>query len=91
MSNATDQHYITTRIIDACLREDLRGIASRGSAATPDAALLAHWAAPQPPTQWWRITHLPDGTVWLPIHHGGYLQRISACSDRWLVQRGTAV
>ncbi|WP_285448003.1 IucA/IucC family protein [Xanthomonas sp. LMC-A-07] len=91
MSNATDQHYITTRIIDACLREDLRGIASRGSAATPDAALLAHWAAPQPPTQWWRITHLPDGTVWLPIHHGGYLQRTSACTDRWLVQRGTAV
>ncbi|MBB3799974.1 siderophore synthetase component [Xanthomonas arboricola] len=90
MSRADDQRYITTRIIDACLREDLRGIVSRGQAATPDPGVLAQWPAPGPVDGWWRIAHLPGGTLWLPIHHGGVLQDFSACSDRWVVQTADA-
>ncbi|MBB3806598.1 siderophore synthetase component [Xanthomonas arboricola] len=90
MSRADDQRYITTRIIDACLREDLRGIVSRGQAATPDPGVLAQWPDPGPVGGWWRITHLPGGTLWLPIHHGGVLQDFSACSDRWVVQTADA-
>ncbi|WP_355604658.1 IucA/IucC family protein [Xanthomonas cannabis] len=90
MSRADDQRYITTRIIDACLREDLRGIVSRGQAATPDPRVLAQWPDPGPVGGWWRITHLPGGTLWLPIHHGGVLQDFSACSDRWVVQTADA-
>ncbi|NIK09691.1 siderophore synthetase component [Xanthomonas arboricola] len=86
MSSAADQRYIATRIIDACLREDLRGIASRGSAATPEASVLAAWTDPSPVEGWWRIAHLPAGTVWLPIHRQGYLQDIGACGDSWIVQ-----
>ncbi|NYI19852.1 siderophore synthetase component [Xanthomonas arboricola] len=90
MSRADDQRYITTRIIDACLREDLRGIFSRGQAATPDPGVLAQWPDPGQVDGWWRITHLPGGTLWLPIHHGGVLQDFSACSDRWVVQTADA-
>ncbi|MGV7197613.1 IucA/IucC family protein [Xanthomonas axonopodis] len=90
MSRADDQRYIATRIIDACLREDLRGIVSRGQAATPDPGVLAQWSDPGPVDGWWRITHLPGGTLWLPIHHGGVLQDFSACSDRWVVQTADA-
>ncbi|UXA54184.1 IucA/IucC family siderophore biosynthesis protein [Xanthomonas prunicola] len=86
MSSAADQRYIATRIIDACLREDLRGIVSRGSGATPDGSVLAAWTDPSPVEGWWRIAHLPGGTVWLPIHRQGVLQDISARGDSWIVQ-----
>ncbi|AOD15792.1 IucA/IucC family siderophore biosynthesis protein [Xanthomonas fragariae] len=86
MSSTADHRYIATRIIDACLREDLRGIATHGSAATPDATVLAAWTDPSPAEGWWRIAHLPNGMLWLPIHRQGYLQDISACGDSWIVQ-----
>ncbi|AVQ07940.1 TPA: IucA/IucC family siderophore biosynthesis protein [Xanthomonas vasicola pv. zeae] len=91
MSSVADQRYIATRIIDACLREDLRGIVSRGSAAIPDAGLLAQWNDPSPVEGWWRIAHLPGGTVWLPIHRQGALQDIGARGDSWIVQGSDCV
>lgn len=91
MSSTADQRYIATRIIDACLREDLRGIASRGSAAVPDAELLAQWTDPSPVQGWWRIAHLPGGTLWLPIHRQGVLQDIGACGDSWVVRSNDGV
>ena len=80
MSQDADLRYIDLRVIDACLREDLRGIVSRGAAATPPPAVLAAWAqAPLPAdTTWWRIAHLPDGELWLPLRRAGYLQTVSA-------------
>ncbi|MCL1559915.1 IucA/IucC family protein [Xanthomonas nasturtii] len=86
MNSAADQRYIATRIIDACLREDLRGIATRGTATTPGPAVLAVWTDPSPVEGWWRIAHVPGGTLWLPIHRQGTLQDISACGDSWIVQ-----
>lgn len=86
MSSAADQRYIATRIIDACLRENLRGIVSRGVAAAPDADVLSQWTDPSPVEGWWRLAHLPGGTLWLPIHRQGVLQDICACGDSWLVQ-----
>ncbi|WP_115528695.1 MULTISPECIES: IucA/IucC family protein [Xanthomonas] len=90
MSSTADQRYIATRIIDACLREDLRAIVSRGTPATPDASVLAAWTDPSPVDGWLRIAHLPNGTLWLPIHRHGVLQDISACGDRWIVQGSDA-
>ncbi|MCC4602653.1 IucA/IucC family protein [Xanthomonas campestris] len=86
MSLAADQRYIAIRIIDACLREDLRAIVSRGALATPEARVRAAWPDAVPGDGWWKIAHLPDGTLWLPIHRHGVLQDISACDDRWVVQ-----
>ncbi|MCC8470139.1 IucA/IucC family protein [Xanthomonas phaseoli] len=91
MSSTADQRYIATRIIDACLREDLRGIATRGSAAVPDAQVLAQWTDPSPVHGWWCIAHLPGGTLWLPIHRQGVLQDIGACGDSWIVRSDDGV
>ncbi|MCW0397911.1 hypothetical protein NB688_000053 [Xanthomonas sacchari] len=90
MSQDADRRYIDLRVIDACLREDLRGIVSRGAAATPPPAVLAAWAqAPLPADAiWWRIAHLPDGELWLPLRRAGYLQTVSACSDGWVLHTG---
>ncbi|MCC4588320.1 IucA/IucC family siderophore biosynthesis protein [Xanthomonas sp. NCPPB 1067] len=86
MNHADDQRYIAIRIIDACLREDVRAIVSRGGMASPDAQLLAQWPGAVPGDGWWKIAHLPDGTLWLPVRRQGLLQAISACDDRWIVQ-----
>ncbi|KAB7772283.1 IucA/IucC family siderophore biosynthesis protein [Xanthomonas maliensis] len=91
MSLPEDRRYIAIRIIDACLREDLRGIVSRGRAAVPDSEVLAQWPQPHPHDGWWRIDHVPGGTVWLPVRWQGCLQPLSACDDRWLVQHADRI
>ncbi|MCC4600114.1 IucA/IucC family protein [Xanthomonas melonis] len=89
MNHADDQRYIAIRIIDACLREDVRAIVSRAGMANPDTDLLAQWPGAVPGDGWWKIAHLPDGTLWLPMRRHGLLQAISACDDRWIVQDAT--
>ncbi|AKO03842.1 IucA/IucC family protein [Xanthomonas oryzae pv. oryzicola] len=91
MSRAADQRYIATRIVDASLREDLRGIVTLGAAATPDTGVLAQWTDPSPVEGWLRIAHLPGGTLWLPVHRHGVLQDIGACGDSWIVQNADGV
>ncbi|RBF09925.1 IucA/IucC family siderophore biosynthesis protein, partial [Xanthomonas oryzae pv. oryzae] len=91
MSRTADQRYIATRIVDASLREDLRGIVTLGAAATPDTGVLAQWKDPSPVEGWLRIAHLPGGTLWLPVHRHGVLQDIGACGDSWIVQNADGV
>ncbi|HVJ38467.1 MAG TPA: IucA/IucC family protein [Stenotrophomonas sp.] len=91
MNHPSDERYIVTRIIDACLREDVRCIASKGIVAEPGPALLSAWPEAAVPAVWLRIDHLPDGIVWLPVRREGYLQEVSACHDYWLVQQGGQV
>ncbi|MGO4700603.1 IucA/IucC family protein [Dyella sp. 2RAB6] len=84
--NAThdDSAYIAWRIIDCCLREDVRGIMHRGSEAAPAAAMRQAWPGPAFPEQWWRIAHLPGGVLWLPVQPSDYMQSLRARGDGWL-------
>ncbi|WP_369928246.1 IucA/IucC family protein [Xanthomonas sp. NCPPB 2632] len=86
----TDEAYIVRRIIDTCLREDVRGIASRGAFAQPSAAIRSHWSG-TPPQGWWRIDHLPAGVIWLPAAPCDAMQDVRAEASRWLRDDGTGV
>lgn len=85
MSPSRDDHaYIAWRVIDCCLREDLRGIMRQGSEAVPPAMARQRWPAPIFPDRWWRIAHLPGGVLWLPVQASDYMQSLRAIGDAWL-------
>ncbi|MEX6503569.1 IucA/IucC family protein [Pseudomonas zhanjiangensis] len=81
----SDQAAIGQRIIDCCLREDIRALLSRGQAQPLPVELARHWPQPAAPL-WLRISHLIDGELWLPVRRGGALQPLSALGDAWLVR-----
>lgn len=55
--DAADQAYMTRRIIDCCLREDIRGLVSQGRIAQlPEA--LSQYLAHEPRGNWLQIAHL---------------------------------
>ncbi|MBT2117007.1 IucA/IucC family siderophore biosynthesis protein [Dyella sp. LX-66] len=82
--NRGDNSYIAWRIIDCCLREDLRGIVHRGSEAAPAPAARQVWPEQSFPERWWRIAHLPGGVLWLPVQASDYMQSLRALGDGWL-------
>jgi len=85
-----DRAAIGQRIIDCCLREDIRGLVGRARPSALPAALAAHW--PQPAeAHWLCIDHLVGGELWLPVRRGAPLQPWSAAGDRWLYRRGETV
>lgn len=79
-----DDAYIAWRIIDCCLREDLRGIMHRGSEAAPPPAARQTWPQPIFPERWWCLAHLPGGVLWLPVQSSDYMQSLRATGDGWL-------
>ncbi|MEH6413513.1 IucA/IucC family protein [Pseudomonas sp. CGJS7] len=86
-----DRAYVTWRIIDCCLREDVRGLVARGAAATPTLAIARAWASDGRPTLWWRVDHLPAGVLWLPVRYSDAMQSLSALSDGWVRESGDGV
>jgi siderophore synthetase component len=81
-----DRAYISRRIIDCCLRENLRDIARTGQEATPPPSVKQLWGTRDEPPAWWRIAHWPGGTLWLPVRRSDYMQCVSALSDAWIRQ-----
>jgi len=79
-----DRAYIAWRIIDCCLREDVRCIATRGREATPLPQVLEAWGSCARPDTWWRVDHWPAGVVWLPVRPRDAMQTIGATSDGWV-------
>jgi len=79
-----DSAYIAWRIIDCCLREDVRGIMHRSSEAAPPIAARQAWPETAFPERWWRIPHLPGGVLWLPVKASDYMQSLRAIGDGWL-------
>lgn len=82
-----DEAYIVRRIIDTCLRENVRGIASRGMFARPPAHVRAAWTGDEP-DGWWRIDHLPGGIVWLSAAPSDAMQAVRAAAARWIRDDG---
>ena len=81
-----DRAYVAWRIIDCCLREDVRGIVGRGGEAAAPADVVRAWGESEPPQLWWRVDHLPVGVLWLPIRRSDAMQSVSAISDGWVRQ-----
>lgn len=81
-----DRAYVAWRIIDCCLREDVRGIVSQGRQAEPPLQVLQAWGPNGSPETWWRVDHWPVGVLWLPIRHSDAMQRVSAISDGWVLE-----
>jgi siderophore synthetase component len=78
-----DQAFMTRRIIDCCLREDIRAIVSQGQVGRLPPALdqlLPH----KPDASWLRITHLGADDLWLPVVKAYPLQDWVGTGDAWL-------
>lgn len=85
-----DRAAIGQRILDCCLREDIRGLLSRARQTELPAELAVHWPQPAQP-HWLCIDHLGGGELWLPVRRGAPLQAWSALGDRWLRRQGDQV
>lgn len=82
-ASGADKAAIALRIIDCCLREDIRGLVSQGQVRSLPPELAGQWlAAPAP--DWLCVAHLGSGELWLPLRQGGPLQAWSARTDAWL-------
>lgn len=86
-----DRAYIAWRIIDCCLREDVRGIVSHGRQVTPPSQILQAWGPNGNPEAWWCVDHWPAGALWLPIRHSDTMQTVSALSDGWVRQSADGI
>lgn len=82
-----DQAFITRRIIDCCLREDIRGIVSKGQLG-PLPEYLRPLLPVQQDARWLRIVHLGADALWLPVIQGYPLQGWTAIGDAWLKVSG---
>jgi len=78
-----DQAFITRRIIDCCLREDIRGIVSKDQPG-PLPEYLKPLSPVEPHAHWLRITHLGADQLWLPVTKAYPLQDWNAAGDTWL-------
>ncbi|MBT2370444.1 IucA/IucC family protein [Pseudomonas fluorescens] len=82
-SEGTDQAFITRRIIDCCLREDIRGIVSKGNICQLTEDLSQHLQH-QPDASWLRIAHLGTDELWLPVVKAYPLQDWMGTGDTWI-------
>ncbi|MEA9976461.1 IucA/IucC family protein [Pseudomonas sp. 10B1] len=82
----TDQAAISQRIIDCCLRENIRGLLSQGRVQNLPPELRGAW-----PNfideHWLRITHLGAAELWLPVHPFAPLQAWSTSSPAWICRQ----
>ncbi|MCL1125421.1 IucA/IucC family protein [Shewanella surugensis] len=80
------EHYITERIINTCLRENVSDIMTQGQiVSSVSDRLLASW--PQAiPDFWLKVNHLGDRCLYLPIKPTHYMQEWQAVSATWLME-----
>ena len=78
-----DQGFITRRIIDCCLREDIRGVVSQGQVG-PLPEALSPYLDHQPGVHWLRIAHLGADELWLPVVRAYPLQDWIGTGDAWI-------
>jgi hypothetical protein len=67
-----DAAYVCRRVVDALLREDVRGCMSRGRLVA-GAEVAAGMALP-PEQQWLEIGHLGGGRLWIPVSPERFMQ-----------------
>jgi siderophore synthetase component len=81
--DAEDHEVITRRIIDCCLREDIRGIVSLGQICRLPQDLSQH-VQHSPEADWLRISHLGVDELWLPVVKAYPLQDWIGIGNAWI-------
>jgi siderophore synthetase component len=84
-----EDSYIRQRVLDALLREDVRGCVSQATLA--GAAQLADypgaWERPAG-AQWLRLTHFEGGVLWMPVQPAHFMQQWRSSAAPLLWQEG---
>ncbi len=75
--------YLTKRLIDTCLREDLFGIVSQASILHTPLDAAANWDQLKT-HQHWLIFSIEEHTLYLPIEAGYYMQHWFYFDEGWL-------
>jgi siderophore synthetase component len=88
----TDDHaYISQRIINTCLRENVCQLVSKGQViAHAELNLAQHWTA-EFPAFWLQVDHLGADILYIPIAESHYMQAWQATSDAWLKKNAKGV
>lgn len=81
-----DQQYITQRVIDTCLRENVRNISHSGELVsdTKMEKVLIDWPYVKP-KHWLSISHLGDFILYLPVEKNKFIQPWKVAVPAWLV------
>jgi siderophore synthetase component len=81
---ADDNAYISQRIINACLREDVCQLVSQGQVvAATQLQTNNHWPESSP-AFWLKVSHLGPHILYIPIVQSHYMQKWQATSAFWL-------
>lgn len=83
--------YLCLQVLDAMLRDDVRGCVSRALVVSPSAlpALLESYESVA--CGWLRLTHLDGGLVWIPVNHLRLAQGWRSAGLPLVCQDGDAV
>lgn len=81
---ADDHAYISQRIINTCLRENVCQLMSQGQVIANTAVNTKnHWPAAVP-AFWLKVTHLGADLLYIPVRDSHYMQTWQATSEGWL-------
>ncbi|QQX80254.1 IucA/IucC family siderophore biosynthesis protein [Shewanella sp. KX20019] len=81
---STAKQYISQRIIDACLRENVCELVTKGEVISSlPQELMRHWRGAIPES-WLKVSHLSSQIMYVPIAASHYMQSWRAESDAWI-------
>ena len=87
---STAKQYISQRIINACLRENVCELISKGEIISSiPAALIPFWPEAKP-AAWLKVSHLINRIIYVPVTASHYMQTWRAVSDAWITHNLTS-
>jgi len=84
-----EDSYIRQRVLDALLREDVRGCVSQATVAGAEQLAGYPGAFSRPSgAQWLRLPHLQGGVLWIPVQPAQFMQQWRSTAAPLLWQEG---
>lgn len=84
-----EDSYIRQRVLDALLREDVRGCVSQASVAGAEHLAGYPGARSRPAgAQWLRLPHFQGGVLWIPVQPAQFMQQWRSTAAPLLWQEG---
>ncbi|MER2490653.1 IucA/IucC family protein [Catenovulum sediminis] len=84
-----DQSYITRRLLDACIRENVREITTLGKIIPADKAPEMNQTSAIKAEHWLKITHLCTEEIWLAVEPCDFMQDWRVADNTWFVRRNS--